>query len=298
MEKNITGKNPSPDRDDMELKRHLDAAFEMDNLIVSEDLIQRTLSKIREAETCDTDNASENIRKKKRFPVKRFAGAAAAVFILATAVWAYQNNMDRGKKDSGSFTVEDKSIGIQSIESTNASQIADAGAAGGTSADENGNAKSKTGEDTTGNAARVPGTAEKKELQYGLTKEAPDSSEGLPSLKGTGFSITESTVDKDDIQSFTLLKQEGNKQQMNIDKATELYDLLGSYTIQTTDGKPSGKYLYCFIVTSKEDKTVTYEFFEDNTLNITDGRTENGTVTYTIAQGEELLSKLEDFIKE
>ncbi|SHO48853.1 hypothetical protein [Anaerocolumna xylanovorans] len=292
MEKKITGKNPSPDRDDMELKRHLEAAFETDNFVVSEDLIQRTLSRIREAGTFDTDNAAEDAQKKKRFPVKRFAGAAAAVFILATAVWAYQNNMTGEKMDSGSLTAQDKSYTMQAIESAEPSQTADAGTG------DNGSASPKAAEGTAGNADQTTGADERKDISFSMAKEAPGTGTDLPSLKGADSSITVSAIEKDDIQSFILLNQEGSQQQMSVDSAVKLYDLLGNYTIQAADTKPSGKYVYCFVVTSKEEKKVTYQFYKNSILDVTDERAEDDTVTYTVTRGEDLLSKLENLIKE
>lgn len=300
MEKNITGKNPSPDRDDMELKRHLEASFERDNITVSEDLIQRTLIKIKETEDSgrDSENVSDKTKTKKRFPAVRFAGAAAAILLFITAVWIYQNSMTGSKTNNG--LVNDKiSYGIESAQSTEPSLADDA------NTERSADKKITAAQDAAGSAAdqsaadQSAGAEEKSNSFTGQSDgEAGTKSDMKIMMKAPQVLSELYAIDTKDIQSFILQREKEKDRQMSIKSAGKFYSLLANYPVQTTDKKAPEKYIYCFVITGKEKKTITYEFYKDSLVNVTDKRTEEDTVTYAIDNGEELLSKLENLIKE
>ncbi|MGN6714417.1 hypothetical protein [Anaerocolumna jejuensis] len=295
MEKNITGKNPSPDRDDMELKGHLEASFERDNITVSEDLIQRTLLKIKEAEGSgrDSEHTSGKTKNEKRFPAFRFAGAAAAILLLITAVWIYQNSMTGSKTNNG--LVNDKiSYGIESAQSADPSLTADA------NTERSADKKITAAEGGAGSAAdQSAGTEEKSSSLTGQADEEAGTKSDMKIMMKAPQVLSELyTIDTKDIQSFILQREKEKDRKMSIESVGKFYSLLTNYTVQSTDKKAPESYIYCFVITGKEKKTITFEFYQDSLVNVTDKRTEEGTVTYAIDNGEELLSKLQNLIKE
>lgn len=75
------------------LKNHLNASFDKDNIVVSEELIQKTLQAIQSGKaplTADEENQEEYVvtehKKRNRFPVFRLAGIAAVLLILLIGI--------------------------------------------------------------------------------------------------------------------------------------------------------------------------------------------------------------------
>lgn len=304
MENKITGKNPSPDRDDMELKKHLDEAFERENLTVSEDLIQRTLLRMKEMEMSDPDNNTNDknnvntIREnRKKYPVRRFAGAAAAILLLITAVWIYQNSMTGGKMDGGTpengNTKFSAKVNQQNAAGTEAARVQESA---DTTVKQQAGKEIASTQDAVNDEGQAAGTEESGNADYGLMGEAADSKLSLMAAPQTLSELY--TINNEEIQSFTLQGQAGKKEDLSIDSAVKLYDILKNYTVQASGANTSGDYLYCFAVTDKDKKAITFKFYQDGTADVTDERTENGTIAYVIDKGTDLLNELKTLIKE
>lgn len=83
------GNGSMDEYDSIHLKDHLNASFDKDNIVVSEELIQKTLQAIQSGKTpltLEGDNEEENIakeqKKKNRYPIFRLAGIAAVLLLL------------------------------------------------------------------------------------------------------------------------------------------------------------------------------------------------------------------------
>lgn len=293
MEKNITGTNPSPDRDDMELKRRLDAAFELDTLTVSEDLIQRTLLKIKEMDNTVTELQEAATRKRRRrYPARQFVGAAAAVLLLVTAVWAYQNNLNLDKRDTGTALNEKMNINMQEVPNPESSLASDSAAqdkkeAKVAAADESSNAG---GSDTANNDAS-------KSITFSAA--AADTEQSLIGTKA--LTLTQSyAINTEDIKSFTAENADNGKViEKSTDSVSKLYALIDNYTSTISDTQATGNVDYRFVITDKAGKTITFEFYEDNFISVTDKRSQEDTLTtYTIDNGDGLLKDIGSFLKE
>lgn len=298
MEKNITGTNPSPDRDDMELKRRLDAAFELDTLTVSEDLIQRTLLKIKEMDNTVTElQEAVTLKHRRRYPARRFVGAAAAVLLLVTAVWAYQNNLNLDKRDTGTALNEKMNINMQEVPNSESSLASDSAAqdkkeAKVAAAEESSNAggSDTTKSDTANNDAS-------KSITF--SSAAADTEQSLLGTKA--LTLTQSyAINTEDIKSFTAENSDNGKVvEKSTDSVSKLYALIDNYTSTISDTQATGNVDYRFVITDKAGKTITFEFYEDNLISVTDKRSQEGTLTtYTIDNGDGLLKDIGSFLKE
>lgn len=317
MDKNKTGKNPSPVRDDMELKALLNASFDKDDLTVSEDLIQRTLLKIKEAEAEDKKNADNtaaeipvggeadteqerNGDKKPviKFPVRRFAGAAAAVLLLVSAVWLYQNSITGTKQDN---SVNEKS-------EQQLLGIADAG-------------KAENYTMTAPETSAVQGIEEDEAAS--TAKEAPsegDASVDITASSGSGVDTTAAAdakssmvtlvapevlselypINTDEVVTFQVNKAKGKQtgtEEKSLEepseKAAELYALLAVYTVQVSETEETD-ILYSIDITTQDKNIITYDFYPE-TVKVTDGRLAGKSVIYTVKEQADLLKKLAEF---
>lgn len=304
MDKNKTGKNPSPVRDDMELKALLNASFDKDNLTVSEDLIQRTLLKIKEAEAEDNKNTdsiaaerpvgdeesaereSNGDRKPViKFPVRRFAGAAAAVLLLVSAVWIYQNNITGTKQDNeGNEQLEQnftmavpESSAVEGIEENEAASTAKEAPLEG---------DASIGITSSENAADTAKAADTKSSM--VTLVAPEVlSELYP-------------INAEEVVTFQVIKAKGKQTEAEEKslkepamKAAELYSLLAAYTVQVSETVETD-ILYSYEITTQDENVITFEFYPE-TVKVTDGRLAGKTDIYTINEQAEFLKKLAEF---
>lgn len=317
MDKNKTGKNPSPVRDDMELKTLLNASFDKDNLTVSEDLIQRTLLKIKEAEAEDKKNA-ENIaaeipvggeeaaeqesngdRKPViKFPVRRFAGAAAAVLLLVSAVWLYQNNITGTRQDNGvNEQSQQQEFGIADTGSAeNYTMTApETSAVQGIEEDE---AASTAKEAPLEGEASVDITASSDSAADKAA--AADTKSSMVTLIAPEVLSELYPINTDEAVTFQVIKAEGKQtkeEKKSLEepavKAAELYTLLAAYTVQVSE-KEETDILYSFKIITQDKNVITYEFYPE-TVKVTDGRLAGKTVIYTVNEQAELLKKLAEF---
>lgn len=299
MDKNKTGKNPSPDRDDMELKALLNASFDKDNLTVSEDLIQRTLLKIKEAE--DKENSDEIFADDKRksvlkFPVRRFAGAAA-ILLLVSAVWVYQNNMTGAKQDkTGSDQLEQQFSIAESAENSALSA-----AEGDESQELEDNAVASTAKEAPLEDSKLAAGEEAQEKAADTAAPADNGSSMLTLVAPEVLSELY-PINAEEVVTFKVLKAE-EKQNDSAEKslkepavkAAKLYELLTAYTVQASETDASGDILYSYEITTKDKNVITYEFYQE-VVKVTDGRLPGKAVTYTVNEQADLLEKLAEFI--
>ncbi len=94
--------------DELEIKKHLDTSFDLEQISVSEELIHRTLAAINhnesehkeEEKTRKTAGASEGKILHYHKYMKRFAGVAAAAFLIFVGYYSVHIMGELSKKDS------------------------------------------------------------------------------------------------------------------------------------------------------------------------------------------------------
>lgn len=82
-------KNQAMNEETMDIKNHLDTSFDYDNIVVSEDLIERTLKAVKE-------RGEEGKEQGRTFPwrqVRRLGVAAATIVLLAAGAYAINDNL-------------------------------------------------------------------------------------------------------------------------------------------------------------------------------------------------------------
>jgi hypothetical protein len=304
MDKNKTGKNPSPVRDDMELKALLNASFDKDNLIVSEDLIQRTLLKIKEAGAEDKKNTDsiaaerpvggeESVARESngdrkpviKFPVRRFAGAAAAVLLLVSAVWIYQNNITGTKQDNA---------GNEQLEQNFTMAVPESSAIEGI--EENETASTAKEAPLEGDASIGITSSE----NAADTAKAADTESSMVTLVAPEVLSELYPINAEEVVTFQVIKAKGKQTEAEEKslkepamKAAELYSLLAAYTVQVSETVETD-ILYGYEITTQDENVITFEFYPE-TVKVTDGRLAGKTDTYTINEQAELLKKLAEF---
>lgn len=104
--------------DSIHLKDHLNASFDKDNIVVSEELIQKTLQAIQSGKdslTPEEDNQEANTsterKKKNRFPIFRLAGIAAVLLLLLIGlnILKYLPGSSKSMENETNSSVEDTS---------------------------------------------------------------------------------------------------------------------------------------------------------------------------------------------
>ncbi|WMJ90160.1 hypothetical protein [Anaerocolumna sp. MB42-C2] len=98
MDKNNKNNSLPGDLDDLRIKDHLNASFDMDNVTVSEDLIARTLKAIENS--APQKEQPKELKKIKHFPVRRLVSAAAAIAVLIVGINVLQNGFTGNKEDA------------------------------------------------------------------------------------------------------------------------------------------------------------------------------------------------------
>lgn len=313
MDKNKTGRNPSPDRDDMILKTQLNASFDKDNLTVSEDLIQRTLLKIKEAEAVTkadditakekAANSQEEGRSKKsviKFPVRRFAGAAAAILLLVSAAWIYQNNIPGTKPESGSGGQVEGQYDAAGVESAEKSALS---AVKGEVKQDLDNAKVA---DNTMDAPLESSALEGSIATGEATDEATpaDTESRMMTLSAPEVLSELYPINTEEVITFKVLnvkKAQKDSAEKSLQKpavkAAEFYELLAAYTVQVSEAGTTGDILYSYEITTKDKNTITYEFYQE-VVKVTDERLPGKVAIYIINEQMDLLTKLAEFTTE
>lgn len=319
MEKNNKNNVLQDDFDDLQLKDHLNASFDIDNIKVSEDLIARTLKAIKESDPQEEQRKEE--KKIKPFPVRRLVSAAAVVFVLFAGINVLKNGMV-GNKTSSPMNLEapvtEQAKGDGTMRSYGIQDNSASSAAGST--------ESNLTFDTTaadGAADSPVGSAasdlEKSQNTAGTEKYTVKSDDGT--ILGTGkeqFSVLY-PVDAEKVETFTALKKNSSNTELKGDdakadnikadskkagtKVSELYILFDGYSmtpVNTESIEEADDWVYKFQITTKEK--LKYTILLGNYLRVlqengtTDPNTNAGTTTqdYRVDSMDKLLKQADE----
>ncbi len=298
---NNNKKNSFPgDLDNMRLKDHLNASFELDNIKVSEDLIARTLKAVKEAEVQAEHPEEKN--KIKRFPVRRLVSAAAVVLVLLVGIQVMRNGSIGSKKDAGnSENLSTEMAADNGIAQTYGIPETTMEATGST---ESGTAAFDAAEadETSKSASDTSAPAEEAENQY--TAEAPanitkTAGEGTGLYDGELIFSAVIPVTADSVTALTVTKNNGS--QVSLKKAAEnasrLYAILDGYSLTPKDGtikEDNSEWTYKVLITTKDKLDYTILIGEIIQIQKTKEQAEN-TTEYLPGDVNALLRELDDF---
>lgn len=294
----------------MDIKSHLDASFEIDNIKVSEELIAKTLLAVKASEnetTKSTDRVQEdlmdsvensnadnviNIERKRgkfRFLPMKLATVAAAVFVFVVGIYAMNNGIGASKKDSGSNNSLMNESSSTSMDSGNDNVAEDKmeisnARVEGVNDEENGVAEKKLDESTS-----YDKSDELAEPEYNITGDFSKSSVSNPIIISNLYPIHNITISE-----FTI-KDANNKllyTTKQIEKVIKVYDILDGYPLTMVENKTLD-YIYQFDILTDDGQSYTILIGNGIYLKTTD---ELEYTYYEVDNSNELLDKLKDFI--
>lgn len=282
----VKNTNKITDIDSM-LKDHLKASISMEKLEVSEDLVQRTLQKIKQSEgetTSELNNRTVEIIRRNR-KVRRFVSAAAAIVLVVASVTVWQSGMiDIGNKGTRTKSLE------QAIPN------AEMGALDTAPATENAESDSldygimsapDTSEEYTVESPE-DGTVAKDSI---ITKNSEDEN------AGNLFSINHPIISYNDVTSFVVTK--AGDQSISVTEKTvkthELYGLLDQFTMNTTTESLEGDWTYIAEITLKDNQVITIYIWESGNIAVSDSAISESSNFYTVDQAATLFEKYSEF---
>lgn len=287
---------------DSVLKDHLKASISMENLEVSEDLIQRTLQKIKQSEMnaeSDVNNKEQIIRNRNR-NLRRFVSAAAAIVLVAVSVTVWQSGLiGSGNKQSLvkgiDQSVPDPAAGIMEI-------------APDTESPENSNDYSimsernaESGLDTADEIKKQDSTLaqDKYTGESGNTGSLESSDLGELSVTMSVPSVFSANFPIDSYKDVTHLSvtKKGNEPVTGAKlaaKTEELYGILDEYVISASADNLSDNWIYSVEIKLKEDKQIEVYIWESGDIAVSTEASE-GKNYYTLDNGKNFLKKFDEF---
>jgi hypothetical protein len=305
VEKNNEKNGLQDDFNDLQLKDHLNASFDIDNIKVSEDLIARTLKAIKESGPQEEQQKEE--KKIKPFPVRRLVSAAAVVFVLFAGINVLKNGMTGNKtsspmnleapmaeqaKDNGvmrSYGIQDSnpSSGAGSTESnlTFDTTVADSKAAdspAGSVASDLGDSQNTAGTEKYTTKSDGDGTIlNTSKNQFSVLY--PVAAEKVETFTAAKKNRTNAELKGDDAKADNA-KADSKKDET---KVSELYTLLDGYSltpVNTESSKEADGWVYKFQITTKEKLKYTILLGDYLRVLQEDGTTDPNTTTVTTTQ--------------
>ncbi len=297
MEKNNKNNSLPSDLDNLRLKDHLNASFDMDNIKVSEDLIARTLKAIRESEPQEEQQKEEN--KIRHFPVRRLVSAAAVALVLLAGIGVLQNGLISNKNDT--------QLNMESgaAESAEPGELAIYNTAADDSAGLNGETGYGLASDSAVTEAEAP-SAEESVNEYAADTKGTSKVGGAGTdsvLSGTKFSGLYPAV-SDRTSTFTLLKNDGTKESAASapDKVRQFISLLDEYPLTASvdqkmdnEGNRGENWSYKAEIMTAEKQTYTIYLGEEIQVLQGEESTESTSSTYLTENMDTLLKQVDDF---
>lgn len=264
------------------LKDHLNASFDKDNITVSEELINRTLQAIKEDKS--PKDYKHVINKKYPFKVRRLVSAAAVVLVLFVGINLLQDNFQLDgnpfngskKSDSGSNAESGVAYDTKAEESQSIELFQDSATD-----------SSITGEDAdkafSSEIALEDASAEEPEMNSIYTESAKLFTERYPFAMDqmVSFSVTNG-----DAQMITITE--------NAEKSRELFSLLNEYTLTVADNDISETWKYKLELETKENQMYTIMIGEG--IQVMKKGDPNSTYEYYFIENvDTLISSMDEF---
>ncbi|MGB8454169.1 MAG: hypothetical protein WCD89_17795 [Anaerocolumna sp.] len=291
MDKNNKKNDRPGNLDNMRLKDHLNASFDIDNIKVSEDLIARTLKSIGESGLQEEQPKESN--KIKHFPVRRLVSAAAVIIVLIVGINVLQNGLGSSKTESP-ISLDDGTAGKMAAGNGTKSNS--------TFGTEEDAAADTVTSDTAAADMEDPAPEEgitpfSSEVSKNVNKE--DERVAGSFSEGTLFSglypITFASVEK-----FTVSKNDGTEKTFTDagDKVSELYTVMDGYSLTTSNTKTDGNennWTYKTLITTTDKQTYTILFSDEIQVIQSNETTESTPFIYSVGDMGNLLKQVDEF---
>lgn len=292
----VKNKINTTDMDSM-LKDHLKASISMEHLEISEDLVQRTLQRIKhtESETAsEVNNRTRELISRNR-KIRRYVSAAAAIVLVVASVTVWQSGMiDIGNKGNRTKGLE------QAVPNTEMG-IFDTAL----------NTESAEGDSQDYSIMSEPNISEESPVENPedilITKDSVGEEAGNASLiqgetknalnAGNIFSLNHAIASFDNVTSFIVTKA-GDQSISVADKVVkshELYGLLDQFSMNTTTDSLEGDWTYEAEITLEDNRVITIYIWESGNLAVKDSAISEDSNFYTVDQAITLYEKYSEF---
>lgn len=230
---NKNNKNDFPSgKDDLNIKDHLNASFDMEKITVSEDLIARTLKKIQDSEAEEITNTE--VQKKKVIPMRRYVSAAAAVLLVVVVGTALVK--------VGTLNIGNGYKSMNESSSNNEASMPEEGVSIYSAADSSGADLSvKQSESDTAAGSSV---SEEEKVTLDSISAPEKTDKGYTKSKSLMFSQLFPIENYGDIKKFTLTKdsQEDKALTLTGDALEAFYTLLDQYELTESIQNENSQY--------------------------------------------------------
>jgi len=304
-------KEMDKDFDIIHLKDHLNASFDKDNIVVSEELIQKTLQAIQsgkapltaeEEYTEDIDVIDYESRKKNRWSIFRLASIAAVLMLLLVGLNVFEYLQTGNKKDmavkenrmSGDVTESDM---VSMTESTTENKAMEKGT------DRN----QKAAEEYAMAADQIKEAPEENKSKDEFTTNASDAKEETEALESPMGLMMEGNILFSDILPFTadqvtsfdiINSKKETISYAKLDKTKEILLLLNEYPlalIENEEDTLEQQWDYQIKFITKDNKSYTISVGNEILLKTDDNN--NDIIRYSIiGDVEQLKSSLNKYI--
>lgn len=298
------------DYDIIHLKDHLNASFDKDNIVVSEELIQKTLQAIQSGKAPltaeeeyqqDNDVIDYESRKKNRWSIFRLASIAAVLMLLLVGLNVFEYLQSGNKKDmavkenrmSGDVTESDM---VSMAESTTENKAMEKGT--------NGNQKAAEEYSITADTAKDAPEESKSNDEF--TTNASDAKEETEAQEAPMGLMMEGNILFSDILPFTaeqvtsfdiINSKKETISYGNLDKTKEILLLLNEYPlalIENEEDTLEQQWDYQIKFTTKDNKLYTILVGNEILLKTDDNN--NDIIRYSIiGDVEQLKSSLNKY---
>lgn len=303
-------KEMDKDFDINHLKDHLNASFDKDNIVVSEELIQKTLQAIQSGKAPltaeeeypeDNDVIDYESRKKNRWSIFRLASIAAVLMLLLVGLNVFEYLQTGNKKDmavkenrmSGDVTESDM---VSMTESTTENKAMEKGTDG----------NQKAAEEYAMAADQIKEAPEenKSKDEFTTNADAKEETEAQESPMGLmmGGDILFSDIlpfTAEQVTSFDIINSKKETiSYANLDKTKEILLLLNDYPlalIENEEDTLEEQWIYQIKFTTKDNKSYTISVGNEILLKTDDNN--NDIIRYSIiGDVEQLKSSLNEYI--
>lgn len=277
------------DIDNLSLKDHLNTSFDIDKITVSEDLIARTLKAVKESETQEVLVSQKNEIKKKQFPVRQVASAAAVVVLLLIGMNVLQNGLPRNSKNNTQISSDSMSAESASDEKFAADESATTDMNGEESAEINILDAEDSSEDTTfDNATSSLTAAETPNTESEVQKDGG----GITGSYSGNYFISLFPFTGEEVELFTVTNKAQEVLTIESSKVQEFYTILDGFTLTQMDNNLIDTWDY-----KVEIKTTnqTYTILLGNGIQVNEN--ENSNIYYQVDDSQTLLEQVNSFLK-
>lgn len=295
VEKNNKKNGLPTDLDDLRLKDHLDASFDLDNITVSEDLIKRTLKAIGESQP--QEEQPKDLNKIKRFPVRRLVSAAAVLLVLLVGINVLQNGLVGNKKDSQSS--QDSATAEKSATEPAAMDIYSAAAED--SAPISGSNETNSVLDSTAVDGEMQEDDDNSDkFSTRITQDTNTEGGGVSSSFGGNLFSGLYPITFDSVEAFSLTKNDGTQITLTDvgDKVSQLYTLLDGYTLVASESEVSdtdNNWIYKAEISIKENQTYTIIMGDSIQVVINQESADSNPAAYKSENIDTLIKQMDEF---